>query len=104
MPAYIVARMAVSDPAAFDRYKSRSVAAVRRFGGRFLSRGGQIEFLEGKSDPRRLVILEFDDADQARAFYLSDDYQSARQYRIGATEGMEIVLTQGFEPGHPQGE
>jgi uncharacterized protein (DUF1330 family) len=102
MPAYIVARMAIRDPEAFDRYKSRSVAAVRRFGGRFLSRGGAMECLEGNADPRRLVILEFDDAEQARAFYWSEDYQSARQYRIGATDSMDIILTQGFEPGHPQ--
>jgi len=103
MPAYIVARMAIGDVKAFDDYKSRSVAAVQRFGGRFLTRGGQLECLEGTDDPRRLVILEFDDADKARSFYWSDEYQSARQFRIGATLSMDIVLTQGFEPGHPSG-
>jgi uncharacterized protein (DUF1330 family) len=57
--AYVIADIEVTDPAAYEGYKSAVGATIAAFGGRYLSRAGHTEVLEGGWQPRRLVILEF---------------------------------------------
>ena len=42
--------------------------------------------LEGGLGANRVVVTEFPTAEQAKAFYHSDEYQSARKNRIGAAD------------------
>ncbi len=62
-------------------YMARSTPAVAAFGGRFVVRGGNPQVLEGDRQPRRIVIVEFDTIEQARAFYASQQYQEAASWR-----------------------
>jgi uncharacterized protein (DUF1330 family) len=59
MAAYVINDMEITDPAVFEDYKKMSPATVAKYGGRFLSRGGATEKLEGSWLPKRIVILEF---------------------------------------------
>ncbi|MFZ2267099.1 MAG: DUF1330 domain-containing protein [Azonexus sp.] len=91
---YIVAEVKVRDVAAFERYRAFSTAAVEQYGGRFLIRGGAAEVLEGPwSPPQRLIVVEFDSVVQAKRFYSSDEYQSARKMRENAGEMNMLVAT-----------
>lgn len=47
MVAYVINDMEITDPAAFKGYKKMSPPTVAKYGGRFLSRGGASEKLEG---------------------------------------------------------
>jgi uncharacterized protein (DUF1330 family) len=40
MPAYVVATMAIHDPATYRKYTDRTPATIKRHGGKFLTRGG----------------------------------------------------------------
>ena len=94
MAAYVIARVKVSDPDQYDKYKLLTPAAIEAHGGKFIVRGGDHEILEGAADERRIVVLEFATMDDARAFYDSPAYVEARSVRSGATE-MEMVLVPG---------
>ena len=72
MPAYIVAELTITDPEGFEEYRQGVPATVERYGGRYIVRGGQLEALEGDWQPRRLTILEFPTAEQARAWWSSE--------------------------------
>ena len=92
MAAYVINDMVVTDPVLFEDYKRLSPPTVAAYGGRFLARGGAVESLEGDWTPKRLVILEFPSAAQARAWIDSPEYAPARALRQrSATSNMIVV-------------
>lgn len=94
MAAYLVVDIAVSDPAQFEEYKKLAPAAIAKFGGRYLIRGGAYEAIEGDWKPQRLTVVEFESMEKARAFYHSPEYQAAVKTRQGAAN-MKMLLVQG---------
>jgi uncharacterized protein (DUF1330 family) len=95
VPAYVIASVrSAHDQEALVEYRARNSEAVADHGGRFLARGGAIEVLEGEWDPKRVVVMEFDDMDTARRWYGSDAYQAAIPIRRGASE-TDIILVEG---------
>jgi uncharacterized protein (DUF1330 family) len=91
---YIVAEVKVHDAAAFESYRPLSEAAIAQYGGRFIIRGGAAEVLEGPwGAPQRLIVIEFDTTEQARKFYYSAEYQSARKLRENAGEMNMLAVT-----------
>ena len=92
---YIIAQAAVADAARYEDYKKLAQLAVEKYGGRYVVRGGATHLLEGDWHPPRLVILEFDSVAQARRFYDSPEYQSARSARAGAAS-MRMLLVEGL--------
>ena len=71
MPSYAVAHMRqVTMGPAVVEYLQRIDATLAPFGGRFIVHGGEVEVLEG-SWPGHLIVIEFPDRGQARAWYNS---------------------------------
>jgi len=95
MPAYLVIRIASDQPELLQDYQSVTPSIIKKYHGRFLARGGELETLEGPTETRRMVIIEFPDMDAARAFYDSEEYNEARQLREGVAHA-EFVLIQGL--------
>jgi uncharacterized protein (DUF1330 family) len=92
MPAYIIARVQVTDPARYQEYTKLTPAAIARHGGRFIVRGGEITTLEGPAEKRRMVIIEFPTLEMAKAFYNSEEYSAARKVRAGAAVAEFIAV------------
>ena len=94
---YLIVEAKVSDIAAYEIYKGLAQTAIARYGGRYLVRGGAAEILEGRwTDNPRLVVVEFDSAEQAKACYRSPEYQAARKAREGAAE-MNMLVVAGID-------
>lgn len=91
MPAYVIANIDVHDPEGYEDYKALSTRSADTHGGRFVVRGGQVEVLEGDWEPRRLVVLEFPDADAVRRWYDSPEYREARAIRERTAATQMIV-------------
>lgn len=96
MPAYVIVETDIHDPEQYELYKQASPAAVAAGDGRFIARGGEIAILEGDWEPKRLVMLEFEDLDAVRRFYDSPEYTQARRLREGAA-GFNMVAVQGLD-------
>ena len=92
MAAYLIADIQVTDPGAYDRYRPLAAASIARFGGRFVVRGGKIDLLEGEPEPERIVVIEFPDAETARRWYHSEEYQSALKIRQSASRGRVFLV------------
>ena len=92
MPAYLIARVSVTDPDKYENYKALAPAAIAKYGGRYLARGGATETMEGEAESRRLVILEFPDMQTARTFYNSPEYTAAKAERAGAADGQFVIV------------
>jgi len=82
------------DPAAYEEYRTKAPALVRKQGGEYLVRGGEFVVLEGDWKPTRLVILRFPDISSAQALFLDPEYQplKALRQRVANTD---IVAVEG---------
>ena len=96
MPAYVIGDVrAVRDADALTEYRRRNSDAVANHGGRFVVRGGEVESLEGDWDTRRIVVIEFPDADAARAWWESEEYAPLKAMRRDASD-TNIILLEGI--------
>lgn len=96
---YWIAHVDVSDPEAYKRYVAANAAAFRKFGGRFLVRGGPGETMEGRMRART-VIIEFKDYATALACYRSPEYAAALALRKGASIG-DLKVVEGYDGPQP---
>lgn len=94
MPAYIIMDVEVTDPVGYEEYKKLGPAATAAYGGKFLVRGGPVELLEGDWMPKRLIVVEFASAEQARAWWSSPEYGPAKKLRQ-ATAVTQMLLVEG---------
>ena len=92
MTAYVLVDVDVTDAEQYDRYRPLAAASVEQYGGRYLVRGGASEVFEGDRIPHRSVLLEFPDAEAARRWYHSPEYQEAKAVREGAAVGSFICV------------
>lgn len=95
---YVYVEMTIKDPQGFKQYTALSASAVHAAGGRYIVRGITPEMLEGAPSADRIVVVEFDTAVQARAFYHSSAYQAARARRLAAAEFRMTLLEGPFDP------
>jgi uncharacterized protein (DUF1330 family) len=92
MAAYIIADIEITDPRTYEGYRPMAGAAVEKYGGRFLARGGKVEPAEGGWAPKRLVILKFPSMEKLKTFYNSPEYQKALAIRLKASNGKVIFV------------
>ena len=91
MSAYVIAEIEVTDPDGYAEYVAPANASVLRHGGRFVVRGGPSEIIEGDW-AGRMVVLEFESVEAARAWYDSDDYQACLPLRLQSSKGRMIAV------------
>ena len=95
MVAYIIVRVNIIDAEQYKKYLHVVPKIIENYGGKAIVRGGKTETLEGKSENRRIVILEFPSMEKAKEFYYSIEYQAARKLRENAAIG-ELMIVEGF--------
>ena len=92
MVAYWIGEHAITDPAKFDNYLRQAIPIIERFGGRYLTRVGVHEVLDGNWHPNRVVIIEFPDIAAVRGLYSSAEYQPLIALRRSATTDVIIAV------------
>jgi uncharacterized protein (DUF1330 family) len=92
MTAYLLARVEITDWDRYKEYVNETPGVVKKYGGRFIARGGKVETLEGIEEERRLVLIEFPSFEKAKEFYASQEYQEAKKLRAGAASGQFLVI------------
>jgi uncharacterized protein (DUF1330 family) len=97
MSAYLLIRVEVNDLDRYRNYMALTPAAIAKYQGRFIARGGESVTLEGPQETRRLAIVEFPTFQLAREFYDSPEYQAAKSLRDGACQA-EFVVLEGLDP------
>jgi uncharacterized protein (DUF1330 family) len=95
MSAYVLVDCDVTDPVRYEEYRQLAPAAIAKYGGRYLVRGGATKVLEGSWQPKRVVVLEFPDVAAAQRFYDSPEYLAARAVRADAAT-MNLVVVEGI--------
>ena len=97
---YWIARIDVHDLDAYKRdYVAHNGTVFKKYGAKFLVRGGTHEGHEGPARSRN-VVLEFKDYATALACYHSPEYQALVKARTPHAKG-EIVIIEGYDGEQP---
>ena len=92
MSAYVIVEVEVTDPETFEEYRKAVPPTIEAFGGRYLVRGGSVDRLEGGWQPKRIVVVEFPDAERAKAWHGSELYAPARALREASANTRMLVV------------
>lgn len=95
MSAYAIVNVDITDPAAYEEYRAKAPALIRKHGGEYLSGGGRSFALEGEWKPKRLVLLRFPDLASAQNLFDDPDYQPLKALRH-RTAKTDIVVVEGL--------
>lgn len=97
---YWIARIDVHDMEAYRRdYVAHNGAVFKKYGAKFLVRGGTHEAHEGPARSRN-VLIEFKDYATALACYHSPEYKDLVAKRAPHSSG-EIVIIEGYDGDQP---
>jgi uncharacterized protein (DUF1330 family) len=92
MSAYFVVELEITNMDAMAPYREAVGATLAQYGGRFLARAGATELIEGGSEPKRIVILEFADAAAIKRWYNSPEYQKILPNRFENSNARAFIV------------
>ena len=97
MPAYVLAEIEITNPEGYKGYTAVVPATVAKYGGKFLTRGGNVEVLEGDWPARRRVLIEFPSVEAAKRWWNSPEYEKPMAMRRANSNG-RLLLLEGVAP------
>jgi uncharacterized protein (DUF1330 family) len=92
MTAFVILDIEVTNPTEYEGYKQLAAPTVALYGGKYVVRGGQAENLEGDWEPKRIVVLQFESVERAKAWINSPEYAQARALRRKYAVSKAIVV------------
>lgn len=96
---YWIGRVDVHDEEGYKPYSAANAAIFKKYGARFIVRGGPFEAVEGQARSRN-VVIEFADFATAKACYESPEYQANMKIRLAHSTG-EILIVEGYDGPQP---
>ena len=96
---YWVARVDVNDEQGFKPYAEANAAIFKKFGGRYVVRGGKFDGMEGTSRSRN-VVIEFADYATAMACYRSPEYQENIKRRLPHST-VDLIVIEVYDGPQP---
>ena len=91
MTAYYIGQHVISDRAAFDDYLAKTIPFIEKHGGRYMTKAGSHEMLEGEK-PTRVVIVEFPSKAAAKAWYNDPGYKPLIPERHAVTKSTMTLI------------
>lgn len=92
MKGYLLIDTEIINSEAFSEYVEKSTAVITSNGGRFLVRSSNAEAFDGGWEPKRVVIIEFENMETARGFVSSTEYNALNDLRHKAANSRIIVV------------
>jgi uncharacterized protein (DUF1330 family) len=98
---YWIAQIDVTDQDIYQGYRVAAKVALKKFGGRFLVRGGEALASEG-AIRSRIIVIEFPSVEQAKLCFDSPEYAAAKAIRMKSAASDFAVVT-GYDGEQPYG-
>jgi uncharacterized protein (DUF1330 family) len=96
---YWIGRVDVHNEEGYKPYAAANLAIFKKFGGRYMVRGGKAATVEGESRSRN-VVIEFPDYETALACYRSPDYQENIKVRQPHSIA-DLIVIEGYAGPQP---
>ena len=99
MTAYVISEVEILDESPAEQYRTLAAASIAGHGGRYLVRGAAPDVLGGaRPSGKRLVVVEFPDADAVQRWYSSPSYAEALTLRDRALI-RRLIVAEGLSDG-----
>lgn len=93
MPVYLIVEIKlVTDIEKYSEYMRKVPQIIKKFGGRYLFRGGKVRVVSGNWNPSRLIIVEFDSLEGFQGWWNSPEYREIASLREEAARTNAIVV------------
>lgn len=96
---YWIGRVDVNNEEGYKPYAAANAAIFKKFGGRYVIRGGKFETAEG-SARKRNVVIEFPSYQAALDCYNSPEYQANIKVRQPHSAA-DIIVIEGYDGPQP---
>lgn len=96
---YWIARVDVQNEDGYKLYVAANGPVFKKFGAKFIVRGGKCEVPEGNARARN-VVIEFADYATALACYRSPEYQEAVKLRQPHSTA-DLLIIEGYDGPQP---
>jgi uncharacterized protein (DUF1330 family) len=91
MAAYFIAQYVVNDPKLYREYQAGAAPTIQAGGGELVAFDVAAETIEGTPPGPQTVIVKFESADAAKAWYKSPGYQAVVGKRLASTKGFAVI-------------
>ncbi len=91
MAAYFIAQYVVNDAKLYREYQAAAGPTIQAAGGEVIAFDVAAETVEGTPPGPQTVILKFESAEAAKAWYRSPAYQAVVGKRLAATQGFALI-------------
>ena len=91
MAAYFIAQYVVNDRKLYREYQAAAGPTIQAAGGEVVAFDVAAQTIEGTPPGPQTVILKFESAEAAKAWYQSPAYQAVVGKRLAATQGFAII-------------
>jgi len=99
---YWIVSVDIRNPESHKMYVAETRSAFRKYGARFVVRGGKSEVVEGKGRSR-IVVIESKDYATALECYRSSEYAKAVEIRKDSAVA-DIIIAEGYHGTQPTDE
>jgi uncharacterized protein (DUF1330 family) len=96
---YWIGRVDVHNEEGYKPYAAANLAIFKKYGGRYIVRGGKYDGVEGECRSRN-VVIEFPDYEAALACYRSPEYQANIKVRQPHSIA-ELIVVEGYDGAQP---
>ena len=91
MTAYYIGQHEIDDEAVFADYLKKTMPLIEKHGGRYLTKAGTHEMLEGQR-PSRVVVVDFPSKQAIRDWYNDPGYRPLIAKRHAAARSVMIAV------------
>jgi uncharacterized protein (DUF1330 family) len=95
LPAYFIAEAAITNPDADKAVIAKLPETARKYGGRYLARGGATIAFSGEP-PKRIILVAFDNLDLVRAWRLDPEVKALEEERAGVGTALRQFVVEGL--------
>ena len=96
---YWIAHVEVRNMDGYQVYVKGLPDVLKKFGGRYVIRGGEHEVVEGACKSRN-VVIEFPSYEKALACYRSAEYQDLAKHRLAHADA-DLIVINGYDGPQP---
>lgn len=89
---YMIIEIEIKDNESYSKYLKKVPPIVKKYGGRYLARGGEITSITGNWNPERIILIEFKSMKRLRECFQSVEYSEIAPLRKKSTTSKAIVV------------
>jgi len=92
MLGYAIFNINITNPESYKEYIEKVVKVTKKFGGKYIVRGGATTKIEGTFPHPRTVVIQFPSYQKALDWYNSDEYKPIREIRFKNAKSIAIII------------